>query len=386
MSEQEEQEISQIIDTGLESILSGKMTLEQVLEQHPDQAELIRSEIEPAMWLVSKQSEVAPRAGFVNASRKRVVERIKQEASQRGTKRALFGFLWPPRFAYRTAAALVIVFMLLIASGGVVSASQRAVPGDGLYDVKRFTEQVAYQVTLDPVQRVTLRMRFSERRLSEAQTLIARSDTARANIALEEYQKEVQQAVADLEKIPDTHAKQKGEMAALLQDNLGLHAEHLQKLKESGPGSAMPELGESLDVTKAGISDAGNVFNDVNKITPTVAPTATFTEMPSETAEPSSTPMPGLTSTLSSPDKQDPGAAITPQGTQTVGAGNMKPTPTPTVHPTKTPKPTVDNKNNAKPDVPPGQDKNPGSKPPKEDPPKKDPPKADPPKKNPNKK
>lgn len=385
MSEQQEQEFSQIIDAGLEEIQTGKMTLEEVLSQHPEQAELIRPELEAAVWLASMQSQVAPRAGFVRASRKRVVERIKQESSSRSTKPALFGLLWPPRFAYRTAAVLVIVVMLLIASGGgVVSAAQNTVPGDGLYGVKRFTENVTYGMTADPVRRVDLSIRYSERRLSEVQVLIARGDIARVDTVLTDYQNNITQATKDLNEMKASQPAQAGVAAAMLKEKLAAQDMRLNQLKQGAPAAAVMSLDEAIQAASSGIDNADETFNTVNGITPTVTPTPTAVPSDIPTDVLPSTPEPFSTPTVPLNETPVNGTGTPAPGTTTtVGASSGKASPTPTPAKTKvnTPKPTNENRPTSKPEVPPGQEKK-EPKPPKQDPPKADPPKADPTKGN----
>lgn len=149
MFDRDEQEISQILETGLEAVRTGKTTLDHFTAEYPGQATTIRPEIEAALWLASYQEHLAPRPGFVAASRKRVVERITQEARNEGTKHAFFGFAWPKRIAYQWAVAIILVVFILSGTGGAVSFAQGALPGDGLYGLKRITEDLTIAMTLE---------------------------------------------------------------------------------------------------------------------------------------------------------------------------------------------------------------------------------------------
>ena len=126
MFDRDEQEISQIVERGLEAIQSGQATLEQVLAQRPEQAEVIRAELEAALWLVARREEVAPRVGYVAASRRRVVERIQAEASSHGTRRALFGFAWPQQIAFQWVVTVVVL---------MAAADRRRQPADGIAEL-----------------------------------------------------------------------------------------------------------------------------------------------------------------------------------------------------------------------------------------------------------
>ena len=125
---------------------------------------MLRPELEGALWLISQRQEVEARPGFVIASRKRVMERIKTEARSQGAKHSLFGFAWPKQHVFQWAAGAAIILFLLLGTGGVVTISQSSLPGDGLYAVKRISENVSYTVTLNQVQRVQLSAQFAERR------------------------------------------------------------------------------------------------------------------------------------------------------------------------------------------------------------------------------
>src|SRR5512133_1662498 len=139
---------------------------------HMDQAEAIRPELEAATWLFSREEQVKPRPGFVTASRKRVVDRIQREASEGSAKHAFFGFTWPKQLAFRWMAVVMIVVMLLSSTGGLVSASQGTLPDDGLYAIKRLSEEVTYNLTFSSVERVKYSAKLADRRIDELAALI----------------------------------------------------------------------------------------------------------------------------------------------------------------------------------------------------------------------
>lgn len=366
MFDRDEQETSQIIETGLEAILSGRETLEQVIAEYPDQAEILRPELESALWLVNRQTEIAPRPGFVAASRKRVVDQIRQESKGRATKRAFFGLALPRLPSFQWVAVVLLLVVLLSGTGGLIGLSQAAMPGDGLYGVKRFSEQVAYTVTINDVQRVELSAQFADRRLQEVEELMAKGDFASAKPILAAYDQQLNQSVALLQEIDNSQAHEKREAAMSLKEDLDKHAGRLAALQAaavqaSAPTDVRASLQEAMNVT----ADNKNAADEVLKRTPDT--TATPSPSPTGTITPTvgNTPTP-----LVNPTEAPPALVESPQ--PTLSDTDLTSTPSPTGTPTneekltKTPKPTNENR---PPKVDPGapaKDQPPKEKPPKE--------------------
>ncbi len=161
MFEKNEQEVSQIIEENLEELLSRKISIEEVLRQHPRHAADLRRELEPAIWLASHRECVQPRPGFIPASRKRVAERVKEEAFSREGKRPGLALARPSRrLAFQIVAVFLIAALLLGGVSGAVSAAQNALPGEQWYGVKRFGESVAFHLAINDVRRVELEMQL----------------------------------------------------------------------------------------------------------------------------------------------------------------------------------------------------------------------------------
>ena len=348
MFERDEQEISRIIAEGLEAIQSGEKTLEEVLAENPEQAAAIRPELEAAGWLISQQAEVSTRPGFVAASRKRVVERIQQEASGQNAKHSFFGMIWPQRLAYRWVAAILVVVVLLSSTGGLVSASQSAMPGDGLYLVKRISEEITYTITLNTTQRIQLSIQYAKRRMQEAAALIAKKNYTAVLPVLQDFQQQVNQAVTLLKEAagsgttPPGELKEQKSMAVALQQDLTQSADTLEVMEAemlppdvANSVQATQQFAQSsLETTEALISEMNTGLGlPKDTPTPTLAPDNTLAPVPPEEAvEPSETPAPpdtttpdatGATVTGEPGDVFDPPILATP--TPTSKSGQVKP-------------------------------------------------------------
>jgi hypothetical protein len=335
--DRDEQEISQIIESGIAAILSGQATLEEVLAAHPAQADELRGELAGALWLVARQAEVAARPGFVSASRKRVLERIQAEADGQGVRRAFFGFAWPRRLAFQWLAAAVVVLVLVFGTGGAVSLAQSALPGEELYAVKRAAEQVSYAVTLNDVARVELSAQFASRRLNEVETLMAKGNNAEAEATLKEFDRQVNQTIALLQNVSDTRPQEKLSAADTLKEDLLEEAIRLADLQAGAPAALQDSLIEAAGLAGQGASMVSDIIKDLPNstatpdFTPTVTSTYTATAFDTPTPLFTETPVPSATTedmTLDvSPDESDPSLTNTPGD------------PTRTPRPKRTPKP-----------------------------------------------
>ncbi len=374
MFDQDEQDFSQIIETGVELILSGKATLEQFLGRYPDRADAIRPELEVAIWLSSRSREVAPRPGFVSASRRRVLERIQQEAKGTQKKHAFMGIAWPKRLSFQWVAVALVLLVLFSGTGGMVTFAQGAIPGDNLYEVKRTSEQVAYNLSFTDTRRVALSARFAERRLDEAGQLIQKGDTKAAEEALSAYQQEVSRTIALIQVISVNDSPQAARLAKDLQVQLTQHA---QKMEEMQVGASADVIGpidnvqEIIQATLTVVDDLTDGVFDLETATPTLTETPTL--LPTDTdVVITNTPLPPnptLTPLPSDPlDEEYPTYSDTLTETAEVLESNEGDNTVPEVQPSSTPKPPNPNKY-----IVPGLTDNPSdSKPTKEKKPTKD--------------
>lgn len=360
MFDKDDQEISQLIDASLEAVLSGKATLEQVMAEHPQQADALRREIEAAMWLVARREQVAARPGFTASSRRRVIERIKEEASNTGAKRSIFGFIWPQKIAYQWVAALLALIVLFSSAGGVVSYAQGALPGEGLYPVKLATEKLQYSLTANELERVEVIANFTNRRLQEVVTLVQQGETEALGSSIETFEEHVVQTVDLLEESSDQQPHEKKVLAVNLQETFTEQAEKLDALKEKAPKEVQPDLERARALTMMGASaafdEAAQIYDPTETPTPTLTPSQTPTNTATPTATQTETPVPVVPTW-----EEDPGV--------TGPADTEDPTDEVEKKPSKTPKPmpsqSTPGKPEEKPPKPPPKEDNP-NKPPKE--------------------
>lgn len=329
MFDKDEQEISQIIEIGLEVILSGRMTLEQFLAEHPDQAAEIRPALETAVWLVAQQDSLHSRPGFMPASRKRVLERIHQEAGRQDAQHAFFGFLLPRRMGMRWAGVFTAAVMLFSSTGGLVSAAQGSLPGEFLYPVKRASEQVVEGMTLDELQRVELNSRFTGRRLDEAAALMTGRKYEAAEPALDAFEAQASRTVALLQEVSAGQAETKEALAVAVEEDLLRQAGRLQAMQGVSPAAMSGRLAQAQAASVQNAYIAGRMADEIHQGTAT--PSAT----PAESLTPEASPTPAAQKT------QAPARGKTSQpGARDPQDDTISASPTPPGHVINTPKPT----------------------------------------------
>ncbi len=106
------------------------------------------------------------------------------------------------RLAMNALISILIVFMLLLGGGATtVYAAQDDLPGQALYPLKTWSEDVRLQLTADPEQEIDLLMDFAQRRVEEMLALTAQGLTppAEVQVRLEAHLGQALQIAAGLD-------------------------------------------------------------------------------------------------------------------------------------------------------------------------------------------
>src|SRR3990172_3919917 len=166
-------ELDEALQSCLELIRGGEETLESAVARYPEFEDVLRPQLVTALWIASHRDVLEPRPGFVSASRRRLVARIQQESQ---VQRPL---TWRERlqqaWTMQKVAPVAFVFILLLflfVSGTIVSSSQKSLPGDDLYTVKRSLEEIALATTFDQTTGAELNVRLTRQRLDEWLALV----------------------------------------------------------------------------------------------------------------------------------------------------------------------------------------------------------------------
>lgn len=346
MVERNEAEISRILEERLDSVLSGKTSLDEALNDYPQYEQELRRDLEAALWLRSGQTSVQSRPGYLSASKKRVMSRIKAEAASRPVTRSAQARPVLPRMrlARVFAAALVVIFVFFAGAGAVVSAAQTALPGEQLYPVKLVSENAAVSLSSSDARKVELRTSFAGRRLAEAETMIVQGEIALAQQAVAVYELEVQQAVRIVQAIDNLRPEEKKAAATRLADELVTHTDHLEVLAQTAPEEMRPALAGAINVSTSGAATAGDALEDAleQQNTPTLTPTPDPLQLLDQT-QTSQAAETAVDDTSVTPGDKDKKVTHTPKPTNEIKPTHT-PKPTKEIKPTHTPKPTNEKK------------------------------------------
>ena len=145
--------------------------------------------------LMSNAQQVVPQKEFIEASKNRIFNQLMD--LQRAQSPAKAAKKRRPVYANRLAAHPVFSILLILILGfgfvGSVQAADQALPGDLLYIADTTIEEAHLLVALNDVARVRLRLDFATERLQEAQIKFASGDSRNASIALQGFEKQMEE-------------------------------------------------------------------------------------------------------------------------------------------------------------------------------------------------
>lgn len=169
-----------ILDESLVQVLSGQQSIAECVANHPQYADTLETELSLALMTSRLQSpqlsnekvdsldtKLRQKMAMMNQQ----TLHISQPKSTQSSPKKIIPFN-PRPFLSRTAAILLLVFIVALGSGGgVVIASSDTVPGDTLYPVKRLWETIVLVIASVTGQLDDAWLDITEARLNEAEKL-----------------------------------------------------------------------------------------------------------------------------------------------------------------------------------------------------------------------
>jgi hypothetical protein len=140
-------------------------------------------------------------------------------------------------------------------------------------------------VSNDPGQQIVLYLEYSQRRLSETNTLVDESRYTDANQTLDEFQEQVRSAVASLDSVKDTDTVHKELLAMTIQEKLSDHNKQLNTLLPKVPPGTKMAVSQAMMVSNDGVAVAQTAIKRLSTM---------HTPQPGDglTAQPGSTTVP----------------------------------------------------------------------------------------------
>ena len=320
---------AEILATCLDDVLHKRTTIDACIKKYPYYAESLRRELRIALLATKLKSPTLPDVK-VDAIESRLMKHLHKPKVMRPTFMRL----------RRSVAGVIFAFLLIFGgSAGTVMASANALPGDGLYGIKRWWESVVVLMSTIIGNTETVLIQLAETRLDEMIKLQALgqnsaqnlSDLASATNDVLRYNSVLTAREVDFLQVTQNFLTQ-SEMV-----EMPLAQELLQKIT--------PIL-----ITMPEQSPASDMLSDDEPITPTptvtvapsvvLSPTVTATLFPTEFVTQVLTATPSTTPRIPSTPTRTPTSTITPTITTIIPIASSL-TPTWTAFPTSTPAPTV---------------------------------------------
>jgi hypothetical protein len=344
----------------LELIISGQETLDSVLTRYPEQADMLRPQLESLLWLRNINQDLDPRPGFVAASRKRLMAKIQQESvadrvENPAPERGFFDLFFSRRFATPLLVAFILMISLYVAGNGLYLASQNAIPGDRLYSVKIMFERTALAFSRDNTNDAKLQMEFTQRRSEEIYQLVAQGRYEYIPDTVKNFENSVDQTIQSLNEVAVQNDNQARQLAGDLEDYLTHQRAVLLGLIQNAPSVTGPAITAAIQASVKGSNDARSVGGGSPPVAtatpfppprPTQPPTATATPRPTSTRPPLPTPTAAPTETSLPTNTRPPTHTPRPTNTPLPPPTNTPlppPTNTPLPPPTNTPTPPPTN-------------------------------------------
>lgn len=162
-----------ILNDCLDAVLDGSRSVDDCLAAYPEYADLLTLDLRAAA-LTARLKSPQMRESSVDALEARLRAQMQAAGLTQPSRSKVIPFR-PPLGLSRTAAALIVAFIILFGSGGgVIAASSDSLPGEPLYGVKRIWESVIVALASLTGWFDDVWLQVAETRLNEALEMSAR--------------------------------------------------------------------------------------------------------------------------------------------------------------------------------------------------------------------
>ncbi len=305
-------DLSAILASHLEAIEAGERTVEECLDMHPQHREALESLLTTALS-VRASADYTPRPGYRQASRKRLVAKLRTTSPVTSGQLDRRIKQTQPLLMRRAVALVAVVLVMLVSlfGAGAVSASMNALPGDTLYGLKLAVENVRLGFS-GPEEDTDLQVEFLQNRLSEIEALAVNNRNDDLYPALNPLSNQISNAAQALSSVARDDAEKAERLAILLDLALSRHTIVLEALLETAPDQARPAIEHAIQASSHGRQVIQNLFKNGMpgggppdglpnpQATPKIKPTRKPTHIPPDPTRRPEGP-PGLTKEPSKP-------------------------------------------------------------------------------------
>ncbi|HSA99643.1 MAG TPA: DUF5667 domain-containing protein [Anaerolineales bacterium] len=234
------------------------------------------------------------------------------------------------QFAMNMAVTLLVIASLLIGGGTTVKAAQDDLPGEPLYVVKTFSEDIRLEFQTNPETKVDRLMQLAETRVEEMTRLIESGQTPPEQVSAR-LEQHLQQALQICSNLDDAALSQK---LPRLRDELQQQESDMQRLQSHATQGAQSVLEQTRSMLQVQLLVVNNGLLNHEAFRAAVKEGINSGQM--------QTPPAAVPSAISAPRHEQNGQATTPPGGPGNGNG-VGPTANPgEPHPHVTPTPKND--------------------------------------------
>lgn len=173
-----------------------------------------------------------------------------------------------PRLILKALTAALIALFILVGSSLTVYAAQDSLPGDILYPVKSWSEDIRLSLTSSPQARLSLTLDYTDRRMGEITRLLAAGRSLPEHTSAQ-FQAELESALQLAAQMDDAQMNYALGQIKQLAKNQGMD---MQELLSHLPDEAEPaiirlqqRLIEQVELTSIGESDPQSYRSEIHK-------------------------------------------------------------------------------------------------------------------------
>ncbi|MCB9135476.1 MAG: hypothetical protein H6636_08620 [Anaerolineales bacterium] len=228
----------------LNALNNGDANLRDCKNRYPEFHSLLPGLLDVAVQL-TYLPYVSPDERFRKESRARILKHVSQKRAGAGIHAfpALGVFLKAPAIA----VLLILVVVVLFGGRQVAYAATTSLPGDTLYGVKTFVEDVQIQLG-DDAEDVILHLAFAQVRLDEASQLTTLQRYDDIPTAVKGFEQHTRFAFYSLDVLKHNNPALGEQMSMMVEEKATENLDALSSLVASMPGDVQPSLQQALTV------------------------------------------------------------------------------------------------------------------------------------------
>lgn len=187
---------------------------------------------------------------------------------------------------------ILAIVGVISASGVTVVASQKSIPGDALYPVKKAVENVRVATAISEKDKAKVHLAVAEEKVKEIKKL---QEVGRVEKIAETVQnlKDSEVKASQLTQVAKSKGQNTAELTSLLQTQISKQQIVLKQVSTQIPKQARQAIQKTLDQLRKDLKSTAEATKEGSSSSPTPTPSARSDSNPTPTPCPSPSPSPG---------------------------------------------------------------------------------------------